>query len=62
MVAILIFAVGAGVSIYEGWRHIGHPEPLRDPTINYVVLAVAFLSLLLTNTLQAWQLRYADKP
>ncbi len=27
-----------------------------------VLLAVAFLSLLLTNTLQAWQLRYADKP
>lgn len=41
VVAILIFAVGAGVSIYEGWVHIQHPEPLRDPTINYVVLAVA---------------------
>lgn len=26
-----------------------------------VLLAVAFLSLLLTNSLQAWQLRYADK-
>ena len=25
------------------------------------LLAVAFLSLLLTNILQAWQLRYADK-
>jgi cation diffusion facilitator family transporter len=42
VVAILIFAVGAGVSIYEGWIHISEPEPLRDPTINYVVLAVAF--------------------
>lgn len=41
VVAILIFAVGAGVSIFEGWRHIGEPEPLRNPTINYVVLAVA---------------------
>jgi len=41
VVAILIFAVGAGVSIYEGWLHLGDPEPLRDPTINYVVLAVA---------------------
>lgn len=43
VVAILIFAIGAGVSIYEGWSHILHPEPLRDPTINYVVLGVAFL-------------------
>lgn len=42
VVAILIFAVGAGVSIYEGYLHILTPEPLRDPTINYVVLAVAF--------------------
>ena len=43
IVAILIFAVGAGVSIYEGWVHIAQPEPLRDPTINYVVLGVAVL-------------------
>jgi cation diffusion facilitator family transporter len=43
VVAILIFAVGAGVSIYEGWMHIAQPEPLRDPTINYVVLGVAVL-------------------
>lgn len=43
VVAILIFAVGAGVSIYEGWIHIADPEELRDPTINYVVLAIAFL-------------------
>jgi cation diffusion facilitator family transporter len=41
VVAILIFAVGAGVSIYEGWLHIVEPEPLRDPTVNYIVLAVA---------------------
>ena len=43
IVAILIFAVGAGVSVYEGWRHILEPEPLRDPTINYVVLAIAMV-------------------
>ena len=41
VVAILIFAIGAGVSVYEGWAHIEEPEPLRDPTINYVVLAIA---------------------
>ena len=43
VVAILIFAIGSGVSIYEGWSHIADPEPLRDPTINYIVLAIAFL-------------------
>jgi divalent metal cation (Fe/Co/Zn/Cd) transporter len=42
-VAILIFALGAGISIYEGWRHIREPEPLRDPTINYIVLAIAVI-------------------
>lgn len=43
VVAILIFAVGAGVSVYEGWAHIETPEPLRDPAVNYAVLAIAFL-------------------
>ena len=43
IVAILIFALGAGISIYEGIDHIRKPEPLRDPLVNYVVLAVAAL-------------------
>lgn len=42
-VAILIFALGAGVSIYEGIVHIKEPEPLRDPLLNYIVLGVAVL-------------------
>ncbi len=42
VVAILIFAIGAGVSIFEGWRHIQEPEPLTSPTVNYVVLAISF--------------------
>ncbi|MFV0625645.1 cation diffusion facilitator family transporter [Sphingomonas sp. ac-8] len=41
VVALLIFAVGAGVSIYEGYLHIQEPEPLSDPLINYVVLGIA---------------------
>lgn len=41
VVAILIFAVGAGVSIYEGYLHIREPEPLRNPLVNYIVLAVS---------------------
>jgi cation diffusion facilitator family transporter len=43
VVAILIFAVGAGLSIYEGYIHYTDPEPLTDPTINYAVLGVAFV-------------------
>lgn len=42
VVAILIFAVGAVVSIYEGWLHWSAPEPLQSPVINYIVLAIAF--------------------
>ncbi len=41
VVAILIFAIGAGLSIYEGYRHIVEPEALTNPTINYIVLAVS---------------------
>jgi len=43
VVAILIFGVGAGVSIYEGIKHIQHPQPMENVRINYLVLAFAFL-------------------
>ena len=43
VVAILIFGVGAGVSIYEGIKHIQHAEPMTSVRINYLVLALAFL-------------------
>lgn len=42
VVALLIFALGAGVSIYEGVTHMLEPEPIRRPLVNYVVLALAF--------------------
>jgi cation diffusion facilitator family transporter len=41
MVAVLIFGLGGGISVYEGVLHILRPAPLRDPTWNYVVLAAA---------------------
>ena len=41
IVAILIFAGGAGLSVYEGLAHVWHPEPVRDPTVAYVVLIIA---------------------
>ncbi len=43
VVAILIFAVGAGVSIYEGVHKLQHPQPIRNPIINYVVLGLAMI-------------------
>ena len=41
VVAIILFAAGAGVSIYEGIEKIRHPHPMQDIYINYIVLAVA---------------------
>ena len=43
VVALLIFAVGAGVSIYEGILHIRRPEPNTRPTLSYIVFGLAFL-------------------
>lgn len=43
IVAILIFAVGGGISIYEGIRHLQHPEPISDPFWNYLVLGFALV-------------------
>ncbi len=43
VVAILIFAVGAGVSIYEGIHKIADPHPVTNPMVNYVVLGVAMV-------------------
>ncbi|MCH8683862.1 cation diffusion facilitator family transporter [Pedomonas mirosovicensis] len=43
IVALLIFAVGAGVSLYEGVMHILAPEPIADPHVSYIVLGLSFL-------------------
>ncbi|GAB3919146.1 cation diffusion facilitator family transporter [Larkinella terrae] len=43
VVALLIFAIGGGVSFYEGVTHIQHPELIKDPFWNYIVLGVAFV-------------------
>ena len=41
VVAILVFSLGAGVSLYEGILHLLHPEPTEDLLIAFVVLGVA---------------------
>jgi cation diffusion facilitator family transporter len=41
LVAVLFFVLGGGISVYHGILELLHPEPLRDPTWNYLVLAGA---------------------
>lgn len=43
IVAILIFALGGGISIYEGIKHLQQPEAISNPMINYVVLGLAMV-------------------
>jgi len=43
VVAIMVFAMGALVSIYQGVSHILKPEHLQKPLVNYVVLAFSLL-------------------
>lgn len=41
VVAMMIFAVGGGISAYEGIRHVQHPGELGDPTSAFIVLGLA---------------------
>jgi cation diffusion facilitator family transporter len=43
IVALLIFALGAGVSLYEGVIHVRHPHSISDVQVSYLVLGLAFL-------------------
>jgi len=43
IVAILIFGVGAGVSIFEGISHLRNPVMPGKPFVNYVVLTLAII-------------------
>ncbi|MBA3601713.1 MAG: cation transporter [Acidobacteria bacterium] len=57
IVAVLIFGVGGGISIYEGIVHLIHPSDLEDPTWNYVVLglAVVFEGIVFVIAFRAFQ-------
>src|SRR3569832_573487 len=35
IVAISIFALGSGMSIYDGVTHLQHPEAIKNPAWNY---------------------------
>ena len=43
IVALLVLALGAGVSVYEGITHSAASRTDRQPLVNYIVLAAALL-------------------
>jgi cation diffusion facilitator family transporter len=43
IVALLVFALGAGVSFYEGVVHMRRPEPVESPVVNYVVIGLSLV-------------------
>ncbi|RUT98082.1 cation diffusion facilitator family transporter, partial [Mesorhizobium sp. M7A.T.Ca.TU.009.01.3.2] len=43
IVALLVFALGAGVSFYEGVIHMMAPEPVANAEVTYIVLGLSFL-------------------
>lgn len=43
IVALMVFALGAVVSIYQGIQHVRHPEEMLNPTLNYIVLTIAIV-------------------
>ena len=49
IVALLVFALGAGVALYEGISHLGHPVPTEQPAIAFAILGVALV-------LEGWSL------
>lgn len=43
IVAMILFGLGGGFSIYEGIAHLGHPEVPTNVVWNYAVLGIAFV-------------------
>ena len=43
IVALLIFALGGGIALHEGIKHLLHPRPLENVGWNYLVLILAML-------------------
>jgi len=43
IVAVLLFALGAGVSVYQGIVRLQQPTPIENVVVNYTVLALSFV-------------------
>lgn len=54
VVALMIFALGGALSIYEGLRRLSEPEPIADAWINFAVLGVSIVIESLTLRV-AWR-------
>jgi len=59
VVAVLLFAVGGGLAIYEGVSHFFDPHPIESPLASYAVLAV---SLALESASSYVAIRELDMP
>ena len=42
IVAMILFGLGGGFSMYEGLAHLGHPEPPQSVAWSYAILGIAF--------------------
>ena len=64
VVAILIFALGGGIALYEGIEHLLHPRELHNLIWNYVVLglAIIFESSALRVALKEFNASRGNKP
>ncbi len=63
VVAIMVFAVGAGVAFYEGIIKIRAPHPVTDNYVNYAILGVAIVieSIPFTIALRAFLTRKGNR-
>ena len=64
IVAILLFGLGGGMSVYEGISHLRHPGEIRDPFWNYVVLGISLAaeSTSWVVALRSFQAQKKDDP
>ena len=62
IVAILVCAIGGGVSIFGGLQGLMHPRTIQDPAWNYMVLGVAASFEAVTWTIAYREFRRAKGP
>lgn len=64
VVALMIFALGGAISIYQGWHKILDPEPMEDAWVNIVVIgaSIVFEGLSFRVAWRELRQRYPDVP
>lgn len=62
IVAILVCAIGGGVSIYGGLQGLLHPRQIENPAWNYVVLGIAAIFEAITWTIAYREFRRVKGP